>query len=141
MRITLSQALQIDRFYMIPRIIQLNPIAIEAQGNYSKIQNDIPQPVSVISSKNFDIHGYVDAGDLLKNEQSIQVEEELSGKKTVALRAGNSDDVIILYNGIKMNSLYDNIFDLSLIRSSCCVVGTGGFLFLKIAFIHNILIH
>ena len=116
MRITLSQALQIDRFYMIPRIIQLNPIAIEAQGNYSKIQNDIPQPVSVISSKNFDIHGYVDAGDLLKNEQSIQVEEELSGKKTVALRAGNSDDVIILYNGIKMNSLYDNIFDLSLIN-------------------------
>jgi len=116
LQLPLQQALQKKRFYMTPRIIQSSAISIVAQRNNSKIQNDIPHPISIISSKKFDIQGYVDAGDLLKNEQSVQVEEELSGKKTVALRAGNPDDVIILYNGIKMNNLYDNVFDLSLIN-------------------------
>ena len=116
MQIALSQALKKERFYLIPRIIQSNTIAVEAERDHSKIINDIPQPYSFISSKNFDMQGYVDAGDLLKNEQSVQIDEELSGKKTIAIRAGNPDDVIILYNGIKMNSVYDNVFDLSLIN-------------------------
>jgi outer membrane cobalamin receptor len=53
---------------------------------------------------------------LLKTEQSIQVEEELSGEKTISIRAGNAEDVIILYNGIKMNDSYENRFDLALIN-------------------------
>jgi len=116
MQIALSRAKHMERFYLIPRLIQSNPIAVEAERNDFKIRHDIPQPHSLISSKNFELQGYMDAGDLLKNDKSIQVEEELSGKKTLSMRAGNPDDVIILYNGIKMNSLYDNIFDLSLIN-------------------------
>lgn len=114
--ILVGDALDQQEYHLVPRIIQASPITIQAQREHLKIHQDLPQPLAVIAADNFDIHGYVDAGDLLRNEQSVQIEEELSGKKTIALRAGNSDDVIILYNGIKMNSAYDNVFDLSLIN-------------------------
>ncbi|MDZ7343161.1 MAG: TonB-dependent receptor, partial [candidate division KSB1 bacterium] len=99
-----------------PRIIPLPGVVVEEKSiQRLEIAKDLPQTVSVIDAKSFEIRGYVDAGDLLKTDHSVQVEEELSGKKTAAIRGGNPDEVVVLYNGIKMNSNYDNIFDLSLI--------------------------
>ena len=100
------------------RLIQTQMIEVEASAEYMHIKKDLPQPMSVIDSKQFEIKGYVDAGDLLRTDNSIQVDEELSGKKTISMRGGNPDEVIILYNGIKMNNTYDNVFDLSLIDLS-----------------------
>ncbi len=102
--------------YLQPRVITLPSVEVEAENVVRmEIAKDLPQPTAVIDAKSFEIRGYVDAGDLLKTDQSVQVEEELSGKKTVAIRGGNADEVVVLYNGVKMNSAYDNIFDLSLI--------------------------
>ncbi|MCH7732362.1 MAG: TonB-dependent receptor plug domain-containing protein [Candidatus Marinimicrobia bacterium] len=102
--------------YLQPRVIPLRVVTIEEERiQRLEIEKDLPQTVSLVEAKNFDIRGYVDAGDLLRMDHSIQVEEELSGKKTVSIRGGNPDEVLVLYNGIKMNSAYDNIFDLSLI--------------------------
>lgn len=99
-----------------PRVITLPSVEVQAENAVRmEIAKDLPQPTAVIDAKNFEIRGYVDAGDLLKTDQSVQVEEELSGKKTVAIRGGNADEVIVLYNGVKMNSAYDNVFDLSLV--------------------------
>ena len=69
----------------------------------------------MLESKTFEIRGFIDAGDLLKTEHSIQVEEDLSGKKTVSIRGGNPDEIVVMYNGVKLNRAYDNTFDLSLI--------------------------
>lgn len=116
LKISLSEALKVSNFYLEPRIIQARNILVEAEKYQIGIMKDLPQPYSVIEAKRFDVQGYTDAGDLLRTEQNMQVEEELNGKKTVAIRGGNADDVIILYNGIKMNNNYDNVFDLSLIN-------------------------
>jgi len=107
---------KIDYVDLQPRVIPLQGVEIEEAGiQYLEIEKDLPQTVSVIEARNFEMRGYVDAGDLLRTDHSIQVEEELSGKKTVTIRGGNPDDVVVLYNGVKMNSSYDNTFDLSLI--------------------------
>ncbi|MGD9900078.1 MAG: TonB-dependent receptor plug domain-containing protein, partial [Calditrichaceae bacterium] len=116
LKMPLSEALISTDFYLLPRIIQARNILVEAEKYNIGIMKDLPQPYSVIEAKRFDVQGYTDAGDLLRTEQNMQVEEELNGKKTVAIRGGNADDVIILYNGIKMNSNFDNVFDLSLIN-------------------------
>jgi outer membrane cobalamin receptor len=116
LQLNLASAAEQSNYYLYPRVIQSPSITIQAQRDKPAIVDDLPQPYSIISAKNFDTQGYMDAGDLLRKEQSIQVDEELSGKKTIAIRGGNSDDVIVLYNGIKMNSAYDNVFDLSLIN-------------------------
>ncbi|MGH7450649.1 MAG: TonB-dependent receptor [bacterium] len=99
-----------------PRIIPLQEVEVEAQGvPILNIEKDLPQTVSLIEARNFEFRGYVDAGDLLKTDHSVQVEEALSGRKTVAIRGGNPDEVVVLYNGVKMNNTFDNIFDLSLV--------------------------
>jgi len=102
--------------YLQPRVITLGGVTVQDENaNRLEISKDLPQAVSLIEAKNFEIRGYVDAGDLLRTDHSIQVEEELSGKKTVAIRGGNADEVVVLYNGVKMNNTFDNVFDLALI--------------------------
>ena len=101
--------------YLQPRVIPLPEIEVEAKGEKLEIAKDLPQAISVIKSNNFEIRGFVDAGDLLRTEQSVQVDEDLSGKKTISIRGGNADDVVVLYNGVKMNSEYNYAFDFSLI--------------------------
>jgi outer membrane cobalamin receptor len=98
-----------ERVIAVPAV----PAAI-AEGQL-EISKDIPQTVSVIDAHSFDLRGYTDAGDLLKTDHSIQVDEELSGKKTVSIRGGTPDEVIVLNNGIRMNSSLDNVLDISLI--------------------------
>ena len=106
----------IQVIYLQPRVIQLPGVQIEEEKERQfEIEKDIPQTISMVESKSFEIRGYVDAGDLLKMDHSIQVEEELSGKKMASIRGGNPDEIVVLYNGIKMNRAYDNTFDLSLI--------------------------
>lgn len=102
--------------YLQPRIIPLQGVEVSGEAiNRPEIQKDIPQALAIVNSKDFEIRGYVDAGDLLRTDHSVQVEEDLSGKKTVAIRGGNADEVVVMYNGVKMNNVYDNVFDLSLI--------------------------
>ena len=114
--ITLDSVATMRYVYLQPRVINLGTMTIERESaNRPEIAKDLPQAVSLIEAKNFEIRGYVDAGDLLRTDHSIQVEEELSGKKTVAIRGGNADEVVVLYNGVKMNNTFDNVFDLALI--------------------------
>ncbi len=107
----------ISPVFLEPRIIQLPGLQVVGRGEtYEvKIRQDIPMQVSLVDANLNNIRGYVDAGDVLKTEQSIQVYEDLSGKKTISLRGGNPDDVIVLYNGIRINNPYDNVFDFSAI--------------------------
>lgn len=114
--IPLSSVKNLTHINLQPRVIPLNMVEVEAEGvRRPEIDKDLPQRVSVIESRNFEIRGYVDAGDLLRIDHSVQIDEELSGEKTVSIRGGNPDEVVVLYNGVKLNNAYDNVFDLSLI--------------------------
>lgn len=101
--------------YLTPRIIPLSEFKVKGKRITSEYQKDLPLSISVIESQAFELRGFDDVGDLLRNEQSVQVEDDLSGRKTISLRGGNADETIVLYNGIKLNSLYNNIADISLI--------------------------
>lgn len=115
-RLTISDLRNKDTVYLQPRVVPLQGVAIEETAlRELEIERDLPQTVATIESRRFEIRGFVDAGDLLRTDHSVQVEEELSGEKTISIRGGNSDDVLVLYNGVEMNSAYDNVFDLSLI--------------------------
>jgi len=116
LQVSLRKAQKQRIFYLIPRIMTGTQITVVAKYEEMDIAKDLPQMVTVFDEKKFENQGYTDAGDLLKTEQSIQIEEDLSGKKTIAIRGGNADDVIVLYNGVKLNNPYDNTFDLSMIN-------------------------
>jgi outer membrane cobalamin receptor len=99
--------------FLQPRVISMR--AVEVEGEHLDIEKELAHTITTIEARRFESRGYVDAGDLLRLDHSLQVDESLSGKKTVSIRGGNSDDVIVLYNGIKMNNAFNNIFDMSLI--------------------------
>ena len=112
----MSKVAELNQIYLQPRVIPLRAVEVEEEGLQKlEIQKDLPQRVDVIGARDYEIRGYVDAGDLLRIDHSVQVDEKLSGKKTVGIRGGNADEVVVLFNGVKMNNAYDNVFDLSLI--------------------------
>jgi outer membrane cobalamin receptor len=73
----------------------------------------LPQTMAIIREEAFALRGYQDAADVLRTEQSVQMNEDLSGRKTISLRGGNADEVTVLYNGVRLNSMLDNVFDFS----------------------------
>ncbi|NOY06135.1 MAG: TonB-dependent receptor, partial [Chlorobi bacterium] len=102
--------------YMRPRVIRMPQVEVRGRARRSALyEKELPVTVSVIEARDFESRGYVDAGDLLRTDHSMQVEEELSGRKELSLRGGNPDDVVVMYDGIRLNSTYDNVYDISLI--------------------------
>ena len=112
----LSELKETKTIALEPIVLQTPGVRVESEYEPVRIIRDLPQSYKIIQSPAFEARGYIDAGDLLKTEQSIQIQEEFSGRKTVSMRSGNADDVLVLYNGIKMNNTFDNTFDLSLLN-------------------------
>ncbi|MCB9058010.1 MAG: TonB-dependent receptor plug domain-containing protein [Calditrichae bacterium] len=116
LQLSLSKAKYMDEFLLKPNLLQTNKITVEAKKAESEFSKDLPQSLTIIDAKEFEGRGYIDVGDLLRTDQSVQIEEDLSGKKVISMRAGNPEDVVVFYNGVKMNNNYDNVFDLSLLN-------------------------
>jgi outer membrane receptor protein involved in Fe transport len=98
-----------------PRIIPLQSTEIAGRRPEGIAAREVQLSVKAIEADAFDGRGYLDAGDLLHAEHVLQVDEEYSGRKTLSMRGGNPDDVIVLFNGMKLNENSDNMFDLSMI--------------------------
>ncbi|MCR4439510.1 MAG: TonB-dependent receptor [bacterium] len=107
--------LRTPQVYLQPRVIPLPAVEVQAPRERLAATADLPLATARILRQQFDLRGFVDAGDLLHTVQSVQVDEVLSGRKRVSIRGGNADDVAILYHGVKLNSGFDNTFDLSLL--------------------------
>jgi outer membrane receptor protein involved in Fe transport len=102
--------------YLQPRIIPLPGVEIHEEGGKNLTgDHDLPQAAAEMQANDFEMRGFVDAGDLLRTDHSTLVDEDLSGKKTVTIRGGNPDEIVVRYYGVRLNSAYDNVFDLSLI--------------------------
>ncbi|MCZ7556864.1 MAG: TonB-dependent receptor [Bacteroidia bacterium] len=98
-----------------PRIIPLQSAEISGRRPEGIAAREMQISVKAIEADAFDGRGYLDVGDLLHAEHVLQVDEEFSGRKTLSMRGGNPDDVIVLFNGMKLNENSDNMFDLSMI--------------------------
>jgi outer membrane receptor protein involved in Fe transport len=103
---------------LTPRIIPLPSTEITGARRDEAAAAELPQAVATIEARSFEVRGYVDAGDLLRTDHSVQIDEEFSGRKLVSIRGGNADDVIVLFDGIKLNGNYTGEFDLSMIELS-----------------------
>lgn len=115
LQMTVEEVLTSDDIEMQERVIALPMVQVETADDLLEIKKDLPQTISVIDAQAFEVSGYSDAGDLLRTDHSIQVDEDLSGKKTLSIRGGSPDEVVVMYNGVRMNNSLDNVFDISLI--------------------------
>ncbi len=115
LHITVARALNRHKFALKPKSIQGDKIEIQADREQES-RLELPVSLTIIDAKNIEGKGFVDPGDLLRTNQSVQVDEALSGSKTISIRAGNPENVLVLYDGIRMNNNYDNVFDFSRIN-------------------------
>ncbi len=107
-----------NRILLQKRNIPLGEIEVRGKQKPFNYNQEITNIISVIPSKTFDSKGYVDVADILVADQSTIIYETINGAKTVSIRGANQEEVTVLYDGIRLNSGYDNIFDISLIDPS-----------------------
>ena len=105
-----------EKIRLIEKVLQFRNINYSGEINKFEYKQEIRNSVSTISSASFEDIGNIDVSDILKNEQSIHIDEKLNGEKNISIRGSNSDEVIILYDGIPINNNFNNNSDLSLIN-------------------------
>lgn len=112
--LTVAQLKEKKLILLENRLIPFETVTVTGQADHQTVNKDLPQTISVLKASAFEMTGYSDAADLLSTDNSVQVQETLSGKKEISMRGGNPDDVVILFNGIRMNTSFDDQADLSL---------------------------
>jgi len=95
--------------------ILLPEMQVEADRKPYKYDQELTNIISEIPAIKFENKGFVDAADVLLSDQSVLVDETLSGRKTVSVRGSNNDEVIVLFDGIRINNNFNNQFDLAMI--------------------------
>lgn len=137
--IPVSDCFKSPNIYLAKGIISLDPLEIGGIRKTPEIKKDVPQTLSILDADNYELKGFIDIGDMIRTDQSVQINDNLSGEKTISVRGGNPEETLILYNGIKLNNSFNHIFDLSLIDledverieiikgSGSSIYGTGAF--------------
>ena len=100
--------------FLQPRVIPMKDVVILGEaGTRSTRHLDLPHMAVELQGRSFETQGFTDAGDLLRTNASIQIDESFSGKKSLSIRGGNADDVVIIYDGVRLNSVFDNTYNVS----------------------------
>lgn len=102
---------------LVPTEIKFDKVQVEGKREvkYTQIINN---DITVLHENEFSSGGYLDAADLIVTKNSVMVDENFNGKKTISIRGANANETLVLYDGIKINSNFNNIFDLSLLNTS-----------------------
>ena len=71
--------------------------------------NIISLKVSELSQR-----GFTDLGDAMFLEQSVLINETVNGQKHISIRASNSDELMLLIDGVRINRMSDPLIDLGM---------------------------
>jgi len=114
-QITIGQLRKQKKVVLVPENILLDEVRVEAKRPLAHYEQEIQNIISIYTEEKFEARGYTDAADVLNSDQSISIDENLNGTKQISVRGANENEILILYDGIKINSSYNNLFDLSMI--------------------------
>lgn len=90
--------------------------SLEVLGNNQAEFNPFGEKNSVIhlDSDELSFRGSTDIGDALFTKQAIHLNENMNGQKTASIRASSSEEMVYLYDGVRINTMGDPLFDLSM---------------------------
>lgn len=101
--VTIGTLLRKADIELSARLIQFNEVEVIGRRESGLTVKDIPLAISVMPVRQFEVKGFLDTGDILATDHSIQTTELVSGRKTISLRGGNPDDVTIIHHGLRLN--------------------------------------
>lgn len=115
-RVSIDSLRVLSRIELVPRAIEAREVTVEAEREML-ISRDLPAAITVLPMATAASRG-VDLADMLRRDPSLAISETASGAKFVSIRGGNPDEVLIVYDGIRLNSSAANTFDLSQVALS-----------------------
>ena len=101
-----------------PRVIEFKEVDITGISRKEFQFFETENSVIEISAKELNVRSFVDVADVLFSEQSVLVNESISGQKTMSIRGAAPEEMVYMYDGIKINTMGDPLFDLSVVNVS-----------------------
>jgi len=117
-KISLREMKSVKKIQLVRTTIILSGVDVAGRQVLNPYQQDLYNVITRVTAEDFESKGYIDVADVIAGDQSISVKESLNGRKTVSVRGTNAYEVLVLYDGIKINNNFDNMFDLSIIDPS-----------------------
>ena len=103
---------------LTPKVLELKPLDVTGAGREQFSPFETKNSVITLDTEELAVRGFVDIGDALFSEQSIVMNETMNGQKSISIRASTSEEMIYLYDGIRINTLGDPLLDLSIFSAS-----------------------
>ena len=97
-------------FYLRPIPVNLEGISVSAFRTPSPIERS--GPVSIIERRDAGADGRLNLAELLWVSPSI-IFKDYGNLTTIGLRGANTEQTLILLDGVRLNSAQDNLFDLT----------------------------
>jgi hypothetical protein len=101
-----------------PKVLELKPLDVTGTGREQFSPFETKNSVIILDTEELAVRGFVDIGDALFSEQSIVMNETMNGQKSISIRASAPEEMIYLYDGIRINTLGDPLLDLSIFSAS-----------------------
>ena len=108
----LSVEMRIGLSEKIISLSELDVIGETGRGEFSQLETK--NMVSDISVNDISIRSYSDIGDVLMNEESVLVSESSTGAKTLSIRGARQEEMVYMYDGVKMHNGGRRSLDLSM---------------------------
>jgi hypothetical protein len=103
---------------LTPKVLELKPLDVTGTGREQFSPFETKNSVIILDTEELAVRGFVDIGDALFSEQSIVMNETMNGQKSISIRASAPEEMIYLYDGIRINTLGDPLLDLSIFSAS-----------------------
>ena len=103
---------------LTPKVLELKPLDVTGAGREQFSPFETKNSVITLDTEELVVRGFVDIGDALFSEQSIVMNETMNGQKSISVRASAPEEMIYLYDGIRINTLGDPLLDLSIFSAS-----------------------
>ncbi len=95
-----------------PKPVALQEVEVQAV-KASLMAQEIPATMSTVLIEPVVAHAATDLGDFIQREASVKIDETSAGQKFISVRGSNADEVLVIYDGIRLNSANTNTFDLA----------------------------
>jgi outer membrane cobalamin receptor len=96
--------------YLRPSSVRLDGISVSAFRTPSPLERS--GPVSIIERRNAGANGRLSLAELLWLSPSV-ISKDYGNLTTIGLRGANTEQTLILLDGVRLNSAQDNLFDLT----------------------------
>jgi len=113
--INLSKLTNGNIIYLKSKSILFDNIEVDAEYHQRHYNQNIYNKITSIDESKLEIRGYADVKDLLITDQSINISEQSDGTTNLSVRGSNSEEILILFDGVKINNDFNNLFDFSII--------------------------